>query len=346
LSLAEGQSLSRLARRTTDVTVMKRAMVILHSHQGFSPPKIAEMIWWSEDWVRRIIKDFNQMGMDALHPKKAPGAPPMFSKEQRQAIVDLALSSPRDHGMPLPTWSLERLRDTAIREGIVEHISKETVRKILHEEATSYQAVKTWKQSNDPKFKQKLAKIRRLTNRKHNPPIVVAADEMGPIQLKPYGGRTWAREGSPDRVRATYKRTQGVRYLMGGYDFYHDRMFGWTSRRKRGVDWAEHLRFIRSKYPNGGRIYLIQDNLSAHTTPQCIAEAERLNIEFVPIPTNASHLNPIETHFGKLQDLALTGTDYRDWPSLQKGLQDAMRWRNKHPSDRRKKVRRLLWSRH
>jgi len=257
LSVSEGQALSRLVRRTRDVTVMKRAMVVLHSHQGFSPPKIAQMVWWSEDWVRRIIKDFNRMGRDALYPRKAPGAPPTFTREHRQAIVDLALSSPRDHGMPIQTWSLERLRDAAIHEGIVEHIGKETVRQILHEEAASFQAVKTWKESHDPKFKEKLKRIRELTDRRHNPPIVVAADEMGPISLRPYGGRAWASKGRPVRIRATYTRTQGVRFLMGAYDFYHDRMFGWTSRRKRGVDWAKHLRYIRSKYPGGGRIYLI-----------------------------------------------------------------------------------------
>ena len=346
LSPSEGQALSRLVRHTRDATVRTRAMVVLHRYQGFSPPKIARMVWWSEDWVRRIIKDFNRMGRDALYPKKAPGAPATFTEEHRQALVDLALSSPRDHEMPIQTWSLERLRDTAIREGIMEHVSKERLRQILHEEAASYQAVKTWKESHDPKFREKLRRIRELTNREHNPPIVVAADEMGPISLRPYGGRTWAREGHPDRVRATYTRTRGVRFLMGAYDCYHDRLFGWASRRKRGTDWAKHLRYVRSKYPGGGRIYWIQDNLSAHTTPECCAEAERLDIEFVPIPTSASHLNPIETHFGKLKDLALTGSDYPDWRGLQKALQDAMPWRNAHPSGARKKVRQLLWSRH
>lgn len=143
LGISEGQALSRLVRTTKDVTVMKRAMVVLHSYQGFSPPKIVRMVWWSEDWVRRIIKDFNRMGRDALYPKKAPGAPATFTQERRQGLVDLALSSPRDHGMPIQTWSLERLRDAAIHKGIVEHISKERVRQILHEEAASYQVVKT-----------------------------------------------------------------------------------------------------------------------------------------------------------------------------------------------------------
>lgn len=324
----------------------KRASVILHSYQGFSPPDIARMLHWSVQWVRRIIKDYNRMGRDALFPHKAPGAEPTFTKKDRQRLVDLALSSPRDHGMPIQTWSLDRLRDTAIREGLVEHISRERLRQILHEEAVSYQAVKTWKQSNDPRFKQKLAKIRRLTTRRHNPPIVVCADEMGPLSLKPYGGRTWARMKHPRRVRATYTRKQGIRYFMGGYDFYHDRLFGWTTRRRNGAAWVRHLRYIRSKYPGRERIYLIQDNLSTHTTPACRKEAKRLNIVFVPIPTNASHLNAIEAHFKELRDLALTGSDYRAWPEMARALQGGVRWRNRNARPKVRKVKRLLWLRH
>ena len=150
LSLSEGEALSRLVRRTKDVTVMKRAMVILHSHQGFGPPKIAQMVWWSEAWVRRIIKDYNCLGRDALYPKRAPGAPLTFTQEHRQAIVDLRSHAPATTGCPSRRGAWNALRDTPIREGIVEHISKERVRQILHEEATRYQAVKTWKESDDP----------------------------------------------------------------------------------------------------------------------------------------------------------------------------------------------------
>ena len=69
LSDEEGQALSRLVRRTNEATVAKRAMVVLHSYQGFSPPKIASIIFWSEAWVRQVIKDYNRMGRDALYPK-------------------------------------------------------------------------------------------------------------------------------------------------------------------------------------------------------------------------------------------------------------------------------------
>jgi transposase len=326
LSDEEGPALSRLVKRSHDATVAKRAMVVLHSYQGFSPPKIASMIFWSEAWVRQVIKDYNRMGRDALYPKKNPGPEPKFTPTIRRVIVQFALSRPKDHGWQGPTsWSLDLLRESLVEEGVLESISRERLRQILIEESVTFQSVKTWKSSKDPKFAEKLRRLEELTNRQHNPPIVVSVDEMGPISLQPYGGRTWARSGHPDRVPATYKRLGGVRYLMGAYDYYHKRLRGYLSRRKTGADWVRFLRWVRSKYPSGGRIYLIQDDLSTHTTPAAVAEARRPRITFVPTPTNASHLNPIETHFRTIRRWAFTRTNYTDWSEVDRIVRASIR---------------------
>jgi transposase len=326
ISDEEGQALSRLVKRSNDATVAKRAMVVLHSYQGFSPPKIASMIFWSEAWVRQVIKDYNRMGRDALYPKKNPGPEPKFTPTIRRVIVQFALSRPKDHGWQGPTsWSLDLLRESLVEEGVLESISRERLRQILIEESVTFQSVKTWKSSKDPKFAEKLRRLEELTNRQHNPPIVVSVDEMGPISLQPYGGHTWARSGHPDRVPATYHRHGGVRYLMGAYDYYHKRLRGYLSRRKTGADWVRFLRWVRSKYPSGNRIYLIQDNLSTHTTPAAVAEARKLKITFVPTPTNASHLNPIETHFRTIRRWAFTRTSYTDWREVDRVVRASIR---------------------
>ena len=346
LPLGESHYVSRLCKATRDATVRTRAMIVLHSMQGFSPPKIAHMVYWSPAWVRRVIRDFNRMGTAALYPNRAGGRPPKFTKPIRQKLVDLALSRPRDHGMPLQTWSLERLKTAAIHEGIVESISEERLREILHEEAVSFQAVKTWKTSNDPKFDAKVRRLRALTHRKHNPPIVVAADEMGPLSLKPYGGRTWARSGHPDRVRATYTKTLGTRYLFGMYDYYHDQMDGFLSPSKHTRVWRRFLRFVRAHYPRGGRIYLINHNLSTHWTESARRVARALRISMVPTPTNASEYNPIEAHFAELKDMGLTASDYPTWRHLAAAVHQAIGYRNRNASPKVHKVKRRLWVRH
>jgi hypothetical protein len=183
-----------------------------------------------------VIKDYNRLGRDALYPKKSPGTEPKFTPEIRKTIVTFPLYRPKDHGWQGPTsWSLDLLQEALVFEGVVESISRERLRQILLEESVTFQSEKTWKSSKDPQFAEKLRRLNELTNRPHNPPIVVSVDEMGPISLQPYGGHTRVRSGCPDRVMATYKRLGGVRYLMGAYDYYHKRFHGYLSSSKNGV---------------------------------------------------------------------------------------------------------------
>lgn len=94
LALSESHYVSRLCKTTRDATVRTRAMIVLHSMQGFSPPKIARMVYWSPAWVRRVIRDFNRMGTTALYPNRAGVRPPKFTKPIRQKLVDLTCSPP------------------------------------------------------------------------------------------------------------------------------------------------------------------------------------------------------------------------------------------------------------
>ena len=254
--------------RTRDPTVMRRAQVVLHSNQGFSPPKIA-----SHGLLERGVGPSGHQGLQPNGERRplpqSGGRPPAHLHSPiRQALVDVALSRPKDHGYTVGPWTLDRLRSTAVMEGIVESISKERLREILHEEAVSFQAVKTWKQSKDPKFREKVKRLRALMNREHNPPIVAAVDEMGPISLKPYGGHTWARSGHPDRVRATYTSLRGSAALDGHVRLLPPHAEGVSLAEEARANWVRFLRYVRRWYPSGERIYLVQDNFSAHTTPE------------------------------------------------------------------------------
>ena len=107
------------------------------------------MVFWSEAWVRRVIKDFNRMGRDALYPNRAGGRPPTFTPpfDRSWSTSPLAPEGPR---LCLRPVDPRTAAGTAVMLGIVESISKERLREILHEEAVTFQAVKTWKQSQRP----------------------------------------------------------------------------------------------------------------------------------------------------------------------------------------------------
>ena len=70
----------------------------------------------------------------------------------------------------------------------MQSISLEWLRGILDEADVSRQSRKTWKESKDPEFDRKKRRIDRLTHRKHKPPVVLSADEIGPVSLEPNNG--------------------------------------------------------------------------------------------------------------------------------------------------------------
>ena len=86
------------------------------------------MTFTSPDRVREVINNFNDDGFESLYPKYAGGRPPTFTLPQRQAIKKIALSRPADHGLPFSTWSLSKLAEFLVAEGVVDDISHEGLR--------------------------------------------------------------------------------------------------------------------------------------------------------------------------------------------------------------------------
>lgn len=353
---AEGHKLSETIRRSRDPIEVRRAQVILASAQGFAAPKISLIVGMTPDYCRTLIHEFNESGLDMLKPRWRPGVKAKFTDEQKQKLVELATTRPKDLGLPFQQWSLSRLQDEAIKRRIVEYISIEWLRVTLDEADVSHQSIKTWKESKDPDFHEKKRRIDRLTGKKHNPPVVLSVDEIGPVGLRPQGGNGWYRQTSPQRVRATYNKAGGTRYQYLCLNVFHQQLSIKQFERKGATPWLDFLKAERAKYPENERVYIIQDGLSAHWTAEIRAWANSARVTLVPTATNASWMNPVECHAGDIQKLALDGSDHATWDEVDQAFQRAVAYRNEQrrlrgkkfrdTQDRRRKHRRPVWKRH
>jgi transposase len=139
ISQDEGNRLLRIVRRSSgSVVTWRRAQMVLLSAQGMDAAKIAEVTFTSADRVRDVLQNFNADGFDSLRPKYAGGRPPKFDLVQRAQIKKIALSRPSDHQLPFSTWSLSKLADFLVAEGVVEDISHEGLRVLLREQGVSF----------------------------------------------------------------------------------------------------------------------------------------------------------------------------------------------------------------
>ncbi len=125
----EGQRLLRIVRRSSgSVVTWRRAQMVLLSAQGMDVAQIAKVAFTSEDRVRAVLHNFNDDGFDSLYPRYSGGRPPTFTLPQRREIKKIALSRPADHDLPFSTWSLSKLAEFLVAEGVVDDISHEGLR--------------------------------------------------------------------------------------------------------------------------------------------------------------------------------------------------------------------------
>src|SRR5438477_12847329 len=159
----EGRRLVRIVRRGSgSVVTWRRAQMVLLSAQGMDVTAIAKVAFTSEDRVRDVIRNFNADGFDSLYPRYKGGHPPKFTLGQRREIKKIAKSRPVDHGLPFSTWSLAKLADFLVAEGVVDDISHEGLRLVLKDAGVSVQAIKTVKQSNDRDYEPKKNRVLEL----------------------------------------------------------------------------------------------------------------------------------------------------------------------------------------
>jgi len=337
LSDDEGRQLQRIVRRgggkaQVSVVRYRRAMVVLASAGGNTVEVIARLVQTSPDRVREMIHRFNEMGMKSLDPQWAGGRPRRITTEDEEFIVKTAKERPEKVGRPFTHWSIRKLRqylaDNDIRRV---KIGKERLRQILDHHGVTFQKTKTWKESNDPQKEAKLDRIEEVLE--HWPDRVYAFDEFGPLALHPVGGCCWAAKGKPQRLRANYHKTCGVRQFHACYSVGDDRLWGVVRHRKSAANTLAALRSIRAARPDGQRIYVILDNLSAHKGRKIRDWCARNDVELCFTPTYSSWANPVECHFGPLRDFVLNNSDHPNHTVLTRRLHAYLRWRNEHASD-------------
>ncbi|MGI8868697.1 MAG: IS630 family transposase [Mycobacteriales bacterium] len=341
-------------RSSGSVVTWRRAQMVLLSAQGMEVVQIVQVTFTSADRVRDVLHNFNTDGFDSLRPKYAGGRPPKFDTDQRGQIKQIALARPGDHGLPFSTWSLSKLADYLVAQGVVDDISHEGLRQLLREQGCPFQAVKTWKTSTDPDYEAKKNRVLELyaiadgkkTPGEGDPTVVICMDEFGPLNLQPHPGKQWtpAAAGAGEqyrprqrRRRATDKRPHAVRHLLAGYDLSTDRLYGHVVAHKSRTEFLAFCRYLRALHPAEVRIAIVLDNFAPHLSTKTDSRvgdwARENNVELAYVPFYGSWLNRIEAQFTALRYFALDGTDHPSHREQASMIRRYIIWRNSHRTD-------------
>ena len=228
ISNEEGNRLLRMVRRGSgSVVTWRRAQIVLLAAQRMPAARIAEVVFTDPDTVREVIHNFNRDGFEALYPRYRGGRPRTFTlpRSGRRSSGSRWRSRPTSASRLRPgawpswptTWS---------PRGWSTDISHEGLRQLLREEGVSFQAVRTWKRSNDPDFEAKKNRILELyaiadglaeagpgdPDVGHLPGRVRAAEPAAPARREGLGAKRQA-ETDPRHLHPPARRPPPARRL-------------------------------------------------------------------------------------------------------------------------------------
>ena len=121
--------LAILCKGRNKAVVIQRAHILLKVDEGKPDSDISQMLYISEQTIRRTRLRFEQEGMQAaLEDKPHPATGSELDEKQEAHIIALACSEPP---AGQARWTLELLTQAVLKDGIVPRISPETVRLLL-----------------------------------------------------------------------------------------------------------------------------------------------------------------------------------------------------------------------
>jgi transposase len=162
----ERGQLGRMARsRTAGAGLVRRARIVLHALEGLKVPDISARMNLCGATVRHWLKRFNARGRQGLEEDVRSGRPPTYSAEQRSAVINTALTSPADLGLPFASWTLDRLVAHLSEQGITMRRSR--ISEIFIQEGLKWRHEETWfGERVDPDFARKRGRSSSSTRRR------------------------------------------------------------------------------------------------------------------------------------------------------------------------------------
>jgi transposase len=248
-------------------------------------------------------------------------------------LVKLACERPDQLGRSLSQWDCMELARQLEREGLVERISPETVRRILaHHKIKPWQH-HLWLSSNTPRdaaFYARVAEVVDLYTRLlRADEMVLCVDEKTSLQPRPRCQATRpAQPGRPNLVEHEYRRA-GALNLFAAFDTRTGQVYGQCYGRKRQREFIAFLEYLNTSIPARIKsIQLVCDNARAHTGKEVQAWLKvhpRFVVHFTPV--HCSWLNQVEQWFSILQRKRLRIVDFASTAELEaKLLQFMAEW--------------------
>lgn len=291
-------------RHGDSARLVNRSHILNLRDKGYTSNEVADVLDYTARTVINIVNNYIEGGLQqALTDDPRPGRPPEIDARIESHVVAVVCSEPPEG---FDRWTLELLKNRVEHDGIVDSISKESIRIILKEHDLKPWQQKMWCIPNlTEEYKERMEAILdayELEYNAHQPvicidekPVVLHADKSPSMEMEP---------GKIKKVDDEYIRKGTANVFMAvepKSGFY----FGRVTPTRSGDEFAKFLFTVYKRYKHCEKVTLVMDNLSTHSEKALIRFYgeekgrriwQKFDIRFTP--KHGSWLNQAEIAIG------------------------------------------------
>jgi transposase len=332
LSKKERESLEALIRcGTAAQRDVVRAKIALMAHDGEMTAAIAASLEMSLPTVSMWRGRVARYGVSGLRETQRPGRPRRIGDAQRLQLLALACEPAEAEGRATPT--LDELCERAVQRGVVEHISRSHLQRILQAGDVRPHRVRQWLHSPDPQFREKVNAICELYRQAPKGSVVLSIDEKTGIQAIERKHADRAPQSGRARRREFEYIRHGTQALTAALDVHSGRVLGRCTDRRTQDDLVAFMEEVARTYPKGA-VHVVWDNLNTHRAQAVWDEFNarhggRFVFHFTPL--HASWVNQIELLFGIYSRRVLRHASHTSTAHLRQRTEAFIAQRNGSP---------------
>ena len=318
------EEILRIIKTAKDARVIYRANALNLREKGLSSAEVAHFLEITPRTVFNIQRNYEEGGLaKALYDDPRPGTPSRIDDRIKSQIVAIVCSEPPEG---FDRWTLELIRETSIKNKVIDTISTEKIRVILQEHD-----LKPWQQKSwcvpelDQEFIERMEDVLSLYEQDYCASRPLLCIDEKPIQLlsdtRPSSG---IYPGEIKKVDYEYKR-MGTANVFCAVEPKAGIYINKVTQNRTGREFGKFLSSLARKYDKAEKIILVMDNLNIHKCSSLEKMYgkekakeiwERFEVHYTP--KHGSWLNQAEIAINMYSRQSLGKTRIPDIDSLKK----------------------------
>jgi transposase len=206
-----------------------RAMVILACHHKVPSRTICHALGVGKAFVRKCRNKFDSGGADALFARQSKSNRKIDNEHLGSAVFGLLHEPPASHGINRTSWTMPLLSQVLKRNGT--QIGPALVSKMIKAAGYKLRKAKVVLTSNDPAYREKLARINSILSNLQPNEAFFSIDEYGPFSIKTKPGRMLVPAGIQPTV-PQWQKSRGCMIMTAALELSGNQVTHFYSAKK------------------------------------------------------------------------------------------------------------------